>query len=82
MVWKKSINKMTSIEFYSSSSSSSSDGGTGGGEEDEEDDGDAENDVDDETMSGDNDVNEYTVIIFCDNLEMKINSASLNRFSR
>ena len=61
------------------------DGGTGGGEEDEEDDGDAENDVDDETMSGDNDVNEYTVIIFGGNLKMKIKSASLiyfNRFSR
>ena len=49
----------------SSSSSSSSDvgAGVGGGSSDEanEDDGDAENDVDDETMSGDNDVNEYTV---------------------
>ena len=71
MAWKKSINKMKSIEFSSSSSSSSSDGGTGGVEEEEEEDGDAENDVDDETMSGDNDVNEYTVIIFGANFRMK-----------
>ena len=63
---------MTLIELCSSSSSSSSsDGGTGGGEEDEEEDGDAENDVDDETMSGDNDVNEYTVIIFGEDFRMK-----------
>ena len=44
-----------------SSSSSSSDGGAENSDEANEDDGDAENDVDDETMSGDNDVNEYTV---------------------
>ena len=74
---------MTLIELCSSSSSSSSDGGTGGGEEDEEEDGDAENDVDDETMSGDNDVNEYTVITLRRRFQNEeLSQIHLNHFSR
>ena len=69
--------------IYSSSSSSSSDGGTGGVEEDEEEDGDAENDVDDETMSGDNDVNEYTVNTLGRGFQNKeLNQIHLNHLSR